>query len=186
MNNPKISIITVCYNMEKYIEKTIQSILNQDYPNLEYIIVDGGSSDSTMEIIEKYRDKITKIICEPDDGMYDAINKGIKASKGEILAWLNADDSYFPWTLKTVSKIFSEHNDINWITGIPSFMDEGGNLTNIYTHAAAKPSKAIANGWFREGVYGYLMQENMFWRRDLYNKSGGLDVSYKFAGDFDL
>jgi glycosyltransferase involved in cell wall biosynthesis len=186
MNHLKISIITVCYNMEEYIERTIQSVLSQDYPNLEYIIVDGGSTDNTINIVNKYKNKISKIICEPDDGMYDAINKGINASTGDVLAWLNADDSYFPWTLKMISNIFAEHDDINWIAGIPAFLDEERNLTNIYTHAAAKPVKAIANGWFREGVYGYLQQEGMFWRRNLYFNSGGLDINYKYAGDFEL
>ncbi|MCE5345940.1 MAG: glycosyltransferase [Bacteroidales bacterium] len=183
---PKISIITPCYNMERFIELTIQSIIFQDYPNLEYIIVDGGSTDHSIDIINKYKSKISIIISEPDQGMYDAIDKGIKSSTGDILAWLNADDSYFPWTLKTIARIFAEHDDINWIIGIPAFFDEERYLTNIYTHAAAKPAKAIANGWFRKGIYGYLQQESMFWRRNLYFKSGGLDVNFKFAGDFEL
>lgn len=186
MNTPKISIITVCYNMEKYIEQTIQSVINQGYSNLEYIIVDGGSTDSTMEIINKYNNQIARIICEPDESMYDAINKGIEASSGEIVAWLNADDSYFPWTLKTVAQAFSTNPDVNWIGGMHAFLDEDRFLTNIFTHAAAKPQKAIVNGWFREGVYGSLLQEGMFWRRNLYFKSGGLDMTYKYAGDFEL
>jgi glycosyltransferase involved in cell wall biosynthesis len=186
MNLPKISIVTVCYNMENYIEQTILSVLSQEYPNLEYIIVDGGSTDNTINIVNKYKSKISKIISEPDNGMYDAINKGFNASTGDILAWLNADDAYFPWTLKTISNIFAEHDEVNWIAGIPAFLDEERNLTNIYTHAAARPTKAIANGWFREGVYGYLQQEGMFWRRNLYFNSGGLDINYKYAGDFEL
>ena len=186
MNLPKISIVTVCYNMENYIEQTILSVLSQEYPNLEYIIVDGGSTDNTLNIINKYKSKISKIISEPDYGMYDAINKGFNASTGDVLAWLNADDSYFPWTLKTISSIFAEYEEVNWIAGIPAFLDEERNLTNIYTHAAARPTKAIANGWFREGVYGYLQQEGMFWRRNLYFNSGGLDINYKYAGDFEL
>ena len=112
--------------MEKYLEQTILSIISQDYPNLEYIIVDGGSTDHTMDIINKYKSKISIIISEPDNGMYDAINKGIESSTGDILAWLNADDIYFPWTLSMVAKVFSENNEISWIRGIPAFLDESG------------------------------------------------------------
>ena len=186
MNYPKISIITVCFNMEKYIEQTIQSVLSQEYPNLEYIIVDGKSKDNTMNIVNKYKNKISKVISEPDNGMYHAIDKGIKASSGDIIAWINADDCYFPWTLQTVAFFFENNNNINWISGMSAFLDENRNLTSIYTHAGAKSSKAIANGWHRDGVYGYLQQESMFWRRDLYFQSGGLNVKYKFAGDFEL
>ena len=186
MYMPRISIITPCFNMEKYIEQTIQSILFQDYPNLEYIIVDGGSTDHTMEIINKYRSRISIIISEPDNGMYDAIDKGIKASTGEITAWLNADDSYFPWTLNTVAEIFTINPSVNWISGINAFINEQRLLTNVSTHPGAKTQNAILNGWYRKEVYGYLLQEGMFWRRHLYFESGGLDKSYKYAGDFEL
>jgi glycosyltransferase involved in cell wall biosynthesis len=186
MGLPRISIVTVCYNMENYIEKTILSVLSQNYANLEYIIVDGGSTDNTLTIINKYRNQISKIICEEDESMYEALIKGFNSSTGDILAWLNADDSYFPWTFDTVSKIFIDNEKTNWIGGIPAFLDEDRNLTNIYTHAGAKPSYFIVNGWFREDLFGFLQQEGMFWRRELYFGSGGLDINYKYAGDFEL
>ena len=85
--------------MEKYIEETILSILNQQYPNLELIIVDGGSSDNTLSILSKYKEQISLLISEKDEGQYNAINKGFSKATGEMLAWLNADDVYFPWTL---------------------------------------------------------------------------------------
>ncbi|HRP58868.1 MAG TPA: glycosyltransferase family 2 protein, partial [Vicingus sp.] len=92
--NPKVSIITVCYNSEKTIEDTIKSVANQSYPNIEYIVIDGGSTDNTLAIIDKYKDKISTVISEKDHGIYDAINKGIKLATGDIIANLNSDDFY--------------------------------------------------------------------------------------------
>lgn len=94
MGNTKISIITVCYNSEKTIEDTIKSVVSQSYPNIEYIIIDGVSTDNTLEIVNKYQEKISKIISEKDNGLYDAINKGINIASGEIIAILNSDDLY--------------------------------------------------------------------------------------------
>jgi glycosyltransferase involved in cell wall biosynthesis len=172
--------------MEKYIEQTMQSIFTQDYPNLEYIVVDGGSTDGTMAIINKYRSRISLIISEPDSGMYDAITKGIRSSTGEILGWLNADDVYFPWTLSTVAKAFSENNEIKWIRGIPAFLDESGDLNNIYNNISAAPKNFIKNGWFREGIFGFLQQESIFWKRSLWEMSNGLNLNYTLAADFEL
>ncbi len=169
-----------------YIENTILSVLSQNYPNLEYIVVDGGSTDTTMTIVNKYTDQIHRIICEPDNGMYDAITKGFSIATGDIIAWLNADDRYFPWTLKTVGTIFQSNKQIDWISGLSAYIDENDYITSIYPHAGSKSQKAISQGWCREGIYGYLQQEGMFFRKSLYEKSGGLDITLKYAGDFDL
>lgn len=182
---PKISIITACYNMENYIEQTIRSIIDQNYPNLEYIIIDGGSSDNTINIVKKYLHKIDLLISEPDEGQYYAIRKGIDRATGDIIAWLNADDSYFPWTLRVVGKVFQNYN-IKWLCGLPSFLDEEGLLTKIYNNPSAKPCHAIRNGWFRKNGYGFLQQESMFWRKELWEKSGGLDLKYNLAADYKL
>ena len=99
---PKISIITPCFNAAQYIEQTILSIVNQEYDNLEYIIIDGGSSDGTVDIIKKYQDKITYWISEPDKGQSDAINKGIAIATGEVFNWVNGDDYLENDTLKLV------------------------------------------------------------------------------------
>lgn len=172
--------------MELYIENTILSVLNQNYPNLEFIIVDGGSTDNTINIVNKYSEQIQKIICEPDHGMYDAINKGFSHSTGEIIAWLNADDRYFPWTLKTVGAIFQTYNHVNWISGTSAYIDENDFLISIYPHSGSKNRKSVKEGWCREGIYGYLQQEGMFFRKSLYEVSGGLNRQLKYAGDFDL
>ena len=183
----KISIITPCFNMEKYIEGTIQSVLNQNYPNLEYIIIDGNSTDRTLEIVRKYEDRITKIISEPDNGMYDAINKGLKMATGDIMAYINADDQYLPGALRLVNKIFSNFPGVDWISGVPTFMDEERILTEVLPTCGAKKQKDILNGFFRRQVYGCIMQESTFWRKTLWDKAGSsLDTTLRYAGDFEL
>lgn len=173
--------------MEKYIEGTIRSVLNQNYPNLEYIIIDGCSTDRTLEIIRKYEDRITKIISEPDNGMYDAINKGLRMATGDIMAYINADDQYLPGTFGLVNKIFSTFTEVDWLSGVPTFMDEDRNLTEVLPTCGAKPQKDIANGFFRQQIYGCIMQESTFWRKTLWDEAGGtLDTSLRYAGDFEL
>ena len=182
----KISVVTVCYNMAQYIEQTILSVLNQDYKGLEYIIIDGGSTDGTQQVIEKYKDRLSYYVSEPDEGMYDAINKGFAHATGDVVAWINADDIYMPWTLRVVDQAFSQFPDINWICGKYAFLTESGVLAQVFAKCAIKTQKDIRNGWCREGVLGPLMQENMFWRKSLLDKAGMLDKTYKLAGDFEL
>ncbi len=182
----KISIVTVCYNMAQYIETTIKSVLSQNYPNLEYIIIDGGSTDGTQQIIEKYKDKLAYYVSEPDNGMYDAINKGFSKATGDVYAWINADDIYMPWTLETVNHVFSKYPETDWLGGKYAFLNEDGTLAQIFPQTCIRCQKDIANGWCREGVLGPLQQESMFWRKELYQKSGGLKTSYRYAGDFEL
>ena len=182
----KISIVTVCYNMAQYIETTIKSVLLQEYPNLEYIIIDGGSTDGTQQIIEKYREKLAYYISEPDKGMYDAINKGFSKATGDIIAWINADDIYMPWTLQTVNEAFTNYPETKWLGGKYAFLNENGILTQIFPQTSIRTSKDILQGWCRKGIFGPLQQESMFWRKELYTISGGLDITYRYAGDFEL
>ena len=183
---PKISIVIPCYNMEKYIEQTLLSIINQDYKNFEIIIVDGLSIDKTLMIIKKYKKYIHKIISERDSGQYNAINKGMNHATGDILAWINADDIYFPWTFRHVGEFFLKHPKIEWISGMTALMDETGLLNGINRNIIAKPNSYIEKGWFREELYGFLQQEGMFWRKELWNNYGGLDEHYRLAADFEL
>ena len=120
---PKISIITPNYNQAKYLEETILSVLNQGYPNLEYIIIDGGSTDNSVEIIKKYSDRLAYWESVPDKGMYDAIQKGFARSTGEIMAWINSDDMYQSKSFFTVSEIFRNFTQVNWLLGFPSVYD---------------------------------------------------------------
>lgn len=176
----KISIVTACLNSIDYIEETIRSILNQNYPNLEYIIIDGGSTDGTIEVIKKYKSQLKYFISEKDLGHANALNKGFKVSTGEIMAYLNADDIYMPWTLKTISKIFEIHKDVHWITGIQTFINSDGEFIGFRHN-----DKNIQD--FLNYKYQWIQQESTFWTRSLWDKSGGyINEEYKFSIDTDL
>lgn len=172
--------------MAQYIEATIKSVLSQGYPNLEYIVIDGGSTDGTQQIIEKYKEQLAYYVSEPDKGMYDAISKGFDKATGDILAWINADDVYMPWTLETVNRVFSNYPETQWIGGKYAFLNEDGTLGQIFPRTSIRSQRDIANGWCRDGILGPLQQESMFWRKELYSSSRGLDTSYRYAGDFEL
>lgn len=183
---PKISIVTVAYNMERFIEQTIRSVVNHKTPDVEYILIDGASSDATISIAKRYESSIDTLISEPDDGQYQAIAKGFSHSSGEVMGWINADDILMPWTFSVVAQIFDEFPDIEWITGSPAFLNESGQLTRIQWNLPAYPRSFIANGWYQRNLGAYLQQESMFWRRSLWDRAGGLDTSHSLAADFDL
>lgn len=186
MNKPKISIITSCYNIEHYISATIRSVIAQQYSNLEYIVLDGASTDGTLGLINKYSNEISTIISEPDNGQYHAIQKGFDLCTGDIMAWLNADDTYLPWTFSLVADIFSKFAEVDWIIGLPAFLNKKGQCIRTSDIAASYPRKFIKNGWYRAHLAGYLQQESMFWRRSLWEKAGGLDLNLNYAADFKL
>jgi glycosyltransferase involved in cell wall biosynthesis len=181
MKFPKISIVTPNYNMGEYIENTILSVISQNYPNLEYIIIDGGSTDNSIDIIKKYEKKLAFWTSKPDNGMYDAIQSGFKRTTGEILAWINSDDQYHPGAFSIVSELFSNFQEINWLTAIPTAIDEKGRT--IYT--------GISRNWakydFYISDYKWIQQESTFWRRSLWEKAGSkLDLNLKYAADLEL
>lgn len=188
---PKISLVTPSFNQGEFIEATIQSILSQGYPNLEYIIIDGGSTDGSVEIIKKYEKYLHFWCSEPDAGQYDAINKGFAHSSGEIMAWLNSDDMYCSWTLKTVGSIMSELPEVDWLTTLaPAYWDWHGFCYGI-TSIAGYSRKAYLDGFYLPGenktCLGWIQQESTFWRRNLWQKVGGaIDPEFSLAGDFDL
>lgn len=186
---PKISIVTPNYNYGHFLEQTIQSVISQDYPNLEYIIIDGGSTDNSLEIIKKYEKHLSYWVSEPDKGMYDAINKGFQKSTGDVMAWINSDDVYFPWALQTVSEIFSTFQQVNWISTLqPGLMDYHGKILG-FTQFKAFSGKAFYEGMYglNKYLYGAIQQESTFWRKELWMKAGaGFTPGYSMAGDFDL
>ncbi len=183
---PKISIVTPSFNQAEFLEETIQSILGQGYPNLEYIIIDGGSTDGSLEIIKKYERHLHFWCSEPDGGQYDAINKGFSHSTGEILAWLNSDDMYFPWTLRTVSSIMSDLPQVEWLTTLkPGIWDRHGFCLG-FREVSGYSREAFLDGNFLPSR-GCIQQESTFWRRSIWEKAGGyVSTTYKLASDFDL
>ena len=187
----KISIVTPCLNQQTFLQRTIESVVGQCYPNLEYIIVDGGSTDGTCEIIEKHKQHLSCWISEPDDGQYHALNKGFAKSSGQIMAWLNADDIYMPYTLRVVSQIFSSFPNVDWITSLlPAIVNHEDAIISI------KPRRGFTRSLFMQGLlmttgktgeHGFIQQESTFWRRSLWAKAGGrLDTRYGLAADFAL
>lgn len=182
----RISVVTVCFNAAEYIEDTLRSVLDQRYPNLEYIVLDGGSTDGTQAIIERYRDGLAVYESGPDGGQYEAIKRGLDRATGDVLCWINADDVLMPWALATVNAVFEASPETDWITGLPSFYSKTGQMTALYGQPAAYPRDLIAKGWFNRDLGGFLQQESMFWRRSLWEASGGLDLEFRFAADFEL
>lgn len=185
----KISIVTPTFNSEKYLEKCILSIKNQKYDNFEHIIVDGGSKDGTLDIIKRYEGSYPmKWISEPDEGMYDAINKGFAMASGDIYAWLNSDDYYFPWTFSVVSKAF-EKKKIEWLIGMPSntkkyekndIICQLPNLPTVFC------TPLIEKGIYDGRTMPFVQQESCFWSGGLWEKVGGIENKYKLAGDYFL
>jgi glycosyltransferase involved in cell wall biosynthesis len=188
---PTITVVTPSLNQGQFLEAAIRSVLAQGYPKLEYMVVDGGSTDESVEIIRRYEDRLHAWISEPDDGQYDAIRKGFELGSGEIMAWLNADDLYFPWALETVASIMSELPEVQWLTSLnPARWDEMGRCVRVdrvigYARGAFLDGYYVP--WGSESNGGWIQQESTFWRRSLWLAAGGgLDDEPRLAGDFAL
>jgi glycosyltransferase involved in cell wall biosynthesis len=177
----KISIITPVLNQVNNIESTILSVLSQEYPNLEYIIIDGGSTDGTIKIIKKYEHKLAYWISEKDDGMYHAIQKGINKSTGDIIAWINSDDMYHSKSFFTVSQIFNDLPSIEWIIGTPTLYNTDGNCVKVFPISRWSKNKIIT------GDYKWIQQESIFFRREVWIRNGSyFNTSFKYAADCEL
>lgn len=181
----RVSIVTTTLNALPYIAETTRSVLQSSYGDLEYLIVDAGSSDGTREFLSGLHDPRLRVTILDGARQYEALDWGLRESTGIVVAWLNGDDLYFPWTVSCVAKLFVEFPQVQWITGLPVFVNAEGHAT-LVSSPSSYPRKFIENGWFNESAYGNLVQESMFWRRDLYFDSGGLNLTYDLAADFEL
>ena len=178
-DQPRVSIVTPSFNQARYLEATMQSVLLQDYPRIEYIIVDGGSNDGSIEIIKKYESKLASWVSERDKGQTDAINKGFEHATGDILAWINSDDTYEPGVVSEAVKFLHENPAVGMVYGDCNFINEDG-------HVIGKFGSAQTNYRLLRQGYVHIPQQTMFFRADLWKQVGPLDPSFYFAMDYDL
>lgn len=178
---PRISLVTPVWNSGRYIEQTIESVLAQKYPNLEYFVIDGGSTDNTLDIIRKYEPHLTGWLSEADKGMYDALNKGFARSTGEVMGWINASDQLQVGGLRAVASAFTTFPQVSWITGRPTWLNEEGITYQVGEIQRWSRWRYLA------GANKYIQQESTFWKRALWERAGGyLATNRGPVGDFDL
>ena len=176
---PLVSIITPSFNQGRFIEETIQSVLSQDYPNLEYIVVDGGSTDQTLDVLRKYEGKL-RWISESDNGQSHAINKGFRIAQGEIVAWLNSDDTLLPGAIGKAVNYLQQHIDVMMVYGEGYLIDEKGQVTGRF------PATEPFNLWRLIYFGDYILQQTVFMRKKAFDEIGMLDESLHFGMDWDL
>jgi glycosyltransferase involved in cell wall biosynthesis len=176
---PRLSIVTPSFNQAAYLERTILSVLNQNYPNLQYIVVDGGSTDGSVEIIRKYEKYLGYWVSERDQGQGDAINKGMRLADGEIVAWQNSDDVYVPDAFRTVTKVFEARPDADLVFGNLYLIDERDDVRRDVRHVPV-------NHFALRHLTCCLSNQAAFWRRALMERCGGLDGRLQYCMDFEL
>ena len=178
---PRISIVTPCFNHADYVEATLRSVLEQGYPKLEYVVIDGGSTDSSTEIIARYKDYLSHWESGPDDGQYHAIQRGFDLTTGEIMLWLNSDDMLHRNALWTVASIFMQLPRVEWLMGVPTLYDHCGRAL------ISRPRMQWSRLRYLRGDYRFIQQESVVWRRRLWERAGGyLNTSHSMAADMEL
>jgi glycosyltransferase involved in cell wall biosynthesis len=183
---PRISVVTPSYNQAAFLRKTLDSVLSQNYPNLEYIVIDGGSTDGSVEILRGYSHHFFYWVSEPDRGQSHALNKGFARATGEILTWLNSDDVLLPGALEAVGEIFAQYPQIQWLTGQPTNLDAYDHL-RVFPLKTGRFRALIRRGWYHGRGLGFIRQEGTFWRRGLWEKTGAsLNEAKHYAMDDDL
>jgi glycosyltransferase involved in cell wall biosynthesis len=176
---PLVSIVTPSYNQARFLEETIRSVLEQDYPHIEYLIVDGGSTDDSLEIIQRYADRLAWWVSERDQGQTDAINKGFARARGEIFAWLNSDDTYAPGAISQAVAFLLSHPQAGMVYGDANLIDENGRVIGKF------PARQTDYRRLKRG-YVHIPQQASFFRASLWKQVGPLDPTFYFAMDYDL
>lgn len=176
---PRITIVTPSYQQAQHLVETIESVVSQGYPNLEYIVIDGGSTDGSVEILRKYARHITYCVSERDEGQAHAIIKGFNRASGKVLAWLNSDDTYEPNALFRVGEYYLENPDIGLLYGDYNLIDSSGSTLEI----KKQPSFDLGIAKY---AYMTIPQQAAFWRSDVYHAVGGVNSKFQFAMDYDL
>lgn len=183
MHKPQVSIVTPSYNQAAFLEETICSVLGQDYVQqggeIEYIIIDGGSTDGSLDILQRYSDRLSDWVSEPDRGQTDAINKGFARASGEILAWINSDDTYLPNAVSEAVAYLQSHPEAGMVYGDASLIDTQGQVIGKFP-AAQTDYRRLRRG------YVHVPQQSAFFRASLWREVGPLDPSFYFAMDYDL
>ena len=182
---PRISIVTPSYNQGEFLEECIDSILSQNYPDLEYVIMDGGSTDNSVEIIKKYEKYLSYWQSRPDDGQYAAIDEGFRKTSGPVMGWLNSDDKLHHQALFKVAFLFTEHPEVEWLTGRTNIWDKDGAIQLILSEYL--PIFTRARYLRKDYDDPSIQQESTFWRRTLWEVAGGgLKKDLQYAGDLEL
>ncbi|MGE5224775.1 MAG: glycosyltransferase family 2 protein [Omnitrophica WOR_2 bacterium] len=176
---PRVSIVTPSYNQARFLEATIGSVLGQDYPEIEYIIVDGASKDESVEVIRRYQDRLAWWVSEKDKGQTDAINKGFSRATGEVLAWLNSDDTYFPGAVAEAVAYLQAHPEVGMVYGDANLIDEAGAVIGRFASRQTDYHRLLQGSV-------HIPQATTFFRAGLYRQVGLLDPSLFFAFDYDL
>ncbi len=176
---PRISIVTPSYNQAPFLEQTMRSILDQGYPNLEYIVMDGGSTDGSAEIIGRHAERLAHWVSAPDDGQADAIRHGFEWATGEILGWVNSDDVLLPGSLEHVALHFRRHPEADFLAGGFVSIDEQGHVTWCTWPVTPTLERLLLVGF-------YVGQPACFWTRRAYDRVGGIDSAFRFGMDGDL
>jgi GT2 family glycosyltransferase len=173
-----VSIVTPSYNQAPYLEQTIQSVLGQDYPRIEYIVIDGGSTDNSVEIIQRYADRLAYWTSEKDNGQAEAINKGLARTKGEIVAWLNSDDYYMLNTVSVAVRCFEQNPDVVMVYGNMLAVDGDGDTLNVLKYKQLSLDDLLC--------FQIIGQPSVFFRRSALEKSGMLEPTFHFMLDHHL
>ncbi len=179
MNSPRVSIVTISFNQAQFLPAAVESVLGQDYANLQYIVVDPGSTDGSRDIVASYGDRIAVKVFEPDRGPGDGLNKGFSHADGEIFGYLNADDVLLPGALRSVVELFTDHPEVDVFSGHCQMIDADGNVLRESYSDPFRPNRVLHRA-------ANVMQPSTFFRRIAYEKTGGFNIANRQDWDTEL